>query len=78
MLIMWGLINLYLIVFFSIMGLVGAGYLVSFGSAARAFPEAGTQELAARGRAARLYGRHVEGSLSFGHLSRFQGSGKEV
>jgi|GEM_PF-3565610 len=30
MLIMWGLINLYIIVFFSIMGLVGAGYLVGF------------------------------------------------
>jgi len=27
---MWGLVNMYLIVFFSIMGLVGAGYLVSF------------------------------------------------
>jgi len=30
MLIMWGLVGMYIITFFSIMGLVGVGYLVSF------------------------------------------------
>ena len=30
MLILWGLMNMYIITFFAIMGLVGAGYLVGF------------------------------------------------
>jgi hypothetical protein len=30
MLILWGLMNVYIIICFAIMGLIGAGYLVSF------------------------------------------------
>ncbi|MEW6552677.1 MAG: hypothetical protein AB1384_00130 [Actinomycetota bacterium] len=54
MLILWSILSLYLIVFFSIMALVGAGYLIGL-VAQRAHPEVHVKELAAGG-VRRIYG----------------------